>query len=349
MNHKYHVIGVMSGTSLDGIDLVKCLVFKNEKWNYKLEKYKTVNYNKYWKNILSNAHNESGKNLTNIHEEYGEFIGNEILNFIKKENIQCDYISSHGHTIFHEPEKGKTLQIGCGKTISQITNITTICNFRQLDISLDGQGAPLVPIGDVLFFKEYELYLNLGGFANITIKDKKKISAFDICPVNYVLNFLSKVKNKEFDYNGEMASEGFLQYDLLEELNNLNFYQKDPPKSLSREWVEKYIFPILKKYNYSIEDKIRTFCEHISIQISQYIKNDKILITGGGAHNKFLIKRLRNITKKELNLRSINLINYKEAIVFCLIGVLAIRSEINCLSSVTGASRDSCCGDIYIK
>ena len=338
----------MSGTSLDGIDLVKCIFTKKEKWGFILESCKTIEYPKYWKDKLCTLHSESKKNIQKHDKEYGKYLGELINKFIDENSLKVDYISSHGHTIFHQPENRYTLQIGDGNTISNSTNITTINNFRSLDISLGGQGAPLVPIGDLHLFTNYKYCLNLGGFANISEK-KEDIIAFDICPVNIVMNEICKEINRTYDNNGEIARKGKIIPSVLNKLNELEYYRKGPPKSLAREWVEANINPIFNRENYTTEDKLSTFCEHIAIQTGLLLKNNSVLVTGGGAFNKYLMERIYKYSSSEIILPKKEIINFKEAIIFAFLGVLRLENINNCLSSVTGAERDNCGGDIYIK
>lgn len=348
MNKDYHIIGLMSGTSLDGVDIVKCVFNKGTKTKFILEKSKTFKYSNYWRKKLENLHLKGKNEIHACNIEYGEFLGKLCNEFISKNNLKTDYISSHGHTIFHQPENRYTLQIGCGNKIAEITNITTINNFRERDVLLNGNGAPLVPIGDLHLFSEYKYCLNLGGFANISIKSKL-IKAFDICPVNIVLNYLSSKAGLIYDKNGDLSSEGKLNPHLLNRLNMLDFYRKKPPKSLSREWVEKEIFPILNSIKAPIKDQLNTVCEHLAIQISKSLKDKSVLITGGGAHNTYLIDRLRHYSNSRIIIPSNEIIDFKEAIIFAYLGILRIENINNCLSSVTGAKYDNCGGDIYTK
>ncbi|NEW80658.1 MAG: anhydro-N-acetylmuramic acid kinase, partial [Gelidibacter sp.] len=261
-----------------------------------------------------------------------------------------DFIASHGHTIFHNPEKHYTLQIGNGPQITSITGIKTICNFRVQDVALGGQGAPLVPVGDELLFSEYDYCLNLGGFSNISFRKNHQRIAFDICPVNIVLNHYVAALNLEYDDRGTMASEGNIENNLLRELNSLAFYNDAKPKSLGYEFVVATIFPIIDKYNLSLKNILSTFVEHIAIQISKKIDSDSgktMLVTGGGAFNTFLIERLQSHTKTQLIIPQETIINYKEALVFALLGFLKDENKINCLKSVTGASKDHSSGIIF--
>ena len=340
---KYRVLGVMSGTSLDGIDLAICTFTKNKKWEYKIEKSKTLKYPISWKSKLTTLHTQKKAIVKQTDIQYGQYIGEIINVFLKGKKV--DFIASHGHTIFHQPENNYTLQIGCGKTISQATKITTINNFRALDVSLNGQGAPLVPIGDLLLLPKHKYCINLGGFANISIKKNEGIIAFDICPANIVLNDICKGIGIEYDYNGDIAREGKIIATLLKQLNQLDFYMKKAPKSLGREWVEEHVFPILK--NNKPEDLLCTFCEHIAIQIGKFLRDESALFTGGGVFNSFLMQRVTFHSKAKILVPSKELIEFKESLIFAFLGVLRIRNEVNCLQSVTGAERDNCGGVIH--
>ena len=340
---KYTVLGIMSGTSLDGIDLATCIFTKNQGWEYKIEKSNTLKYPISWKSKLATLHTRNKAIVEQTDIQFGQYIGETINTFLNYE--QVDFIASHGHTIFHQPENNYTLQIGCGKTISQTTKITTINNFRNLDVSLNGQGAPLVPIGDLLLFPEHKYCVNLGGFANISIKTNEKIIAFDICPANIVLNDICKELGIEYDLNGDISRKGKIIPTLLQQLNKLDFYIKKAPKSLGREWVEEHISPILK--NHKPEYLICTFCEHIAIQIGKFLADESALFTGGGVFNSFLMERITFHSKSEILIPNKELIEFKESLIFAFLGVLRIRNEINCIQSVTGADRDNCGGHIH--
>ncbi len=342
-NIKYRVLGVMSGTSLDGIDLAICTFEKTNKWEFKIEKSDTLKYDNYWKSTLENLHKQNKEIIAETNIKYGALLGEKITAFLG--NKKVDFIASHGHTIFHQPENNYTLQIGDGKSISQTTGITTINDFRSLDVSLNGQGAPLVPIGDLHLFPNYKYCINLGGFANISIKHEGEITAFDICAVNIVLNRICEKLNIEYDNNGDIAKKGNLIPELLQQLNKLDFYKKLPPKSLGREWVEKEINPIIK--NQKPEDALHTFCEHIAIQIGAFIPNESTLFTGGGVFNQYLMERIKHYSSSKIIIPSNTIINFKEALLFGFLGVLKARNEVNCLQSVTGADRDNSGGVIH--
>ena len=340
---KYAVLGIMSGTSLDGIDLAICTFTKNQEWEYKIEKSNTIKYPFSCKSKLATVHTQNKAIVEQTNIQFGQYIGETVNTFLKREKV--DFIASHGHTIFHQPENNYTLQIGCGKTISQVTEITTINDFRTLDISLNGQGAPLVPIGDLLLFPKHKYCINLGGFANISIKKNGGIIAFDICPANIVLNDICKELEIEYDSNGDISREGEIIPTLLEQLNQLDFYIKKAPKSLGREWVEENVFPILK--NNDSKDLLCTFCEHIAIQIGKFLADESALFTGGGVFNSFLMDRITFHSKAKILVPNKELIEFKESLIFAFLGVLRLRNEVNCLQSVTGANRDNCGGVIH--
>lgn len=348
---EYKVIAVMSGTSLDGIDIIYASYKYGEDWKFKIHKSETIKYSKRWTLILSQLVNKSIDELHDIDKAYSEYLAHVILDFINKNKLKIiDFIASHGHTALHQPEKGLTLQIGNQQTLADILNEKVICDFRVQDVEFGGQGAPLVPIGDRLLFNDYHYCLNLGGFANISFELKDERIAYDICPVNIVLNHYVSKLNLEYDDKGQLASKGNINEDLLFQLNKLNFYNQKPPKSLGLEWVESNIFPLIDSFNLEIEDILRTYVEHVSIQISKVLEQEKtkVLITGGGVYNDFLINRIHHFSKSEIVVPGNEIIEFKEALIFGLLGVLKERNEINCLKSVTGAEQNHSSGKILI-
>ncbi len=350
-NYTKHVIGVMSGTSLDGIDIAYVKINKTPNYTFEILNATTVAYTKQWKSALKEGFHLLGEELTKLDADYGVFLGETIQNFIKENNItNVDFISSHGHTIYHNPAKNYTLQIGNGPNITSITGIKTVCDFRSQDIALGGQGAPLVPVGDMLLFSEYDYCLNLGGFSNISMNENNQRIAYDICPVNIVLNHYVSSLNLEYDDKGAIAESGTVDLTLLNELNSLPFYNLAKPKSLGYEFIVETIFPIIDKYNLDIKDILRTFVEHVAMQIAKKTNSDttkKMLVAGGGVYNTFLIDRLQYYTKTKLIIPSDTIINYKEALVFALLGDLKDEGKNNCLKSVTGASKDHSSGVVY--
>lgn len=350
MQEKYiYCIGLMSGTSLDGVDLAYIKIHNSLYKDFEILKAETISYSKEWKTKLQEAINYKDKDLKELNIEYAELLGEILNNFIKTHTItNLDFVASHGHTILHQPENGITLQIGDGQIIANRTQQKVVCDFRTQDVQYGGQGAPLVPIGDRLLFTDYEYCVNLGGFANISYEKNNQRIAFDICPVNIVLNHYTRIIGLEYDNEGKIASEGTINVELLERLNQLPFYKKNPPKSLGLEWVQKNIFPLIDEYETDIPAILRTFTEHVAVQIGNSVKkNTTILITGGGAFNTFLMKRIEFYAKTKIKQADKELINYKEALIFALLGVLKVQNKVNCLQSVTGAKKDHSSGEIF--
>ena len=340
-------IGLMSGTSLDGLDI--CYVrFDLPDYQFEILKAETISYPSEWEEKLKNAIHLSAEEITKLDFDYGIYLGQITKEFIQNHQIQSlDFIASHGHTVFHNPTKNYTLQIGKGQGIFVKTGIKTIFDFRSQDVLMGGQGAPLVPIGDRFLFKEFDACLNLGGFSNISFERNSTRIAFDICPVNIVLNKLTEQIGKPYDKNGEIAGSGKIDLNLLEELNQLDHYKKTHPKSLGIEWCNEKIYPIIEKYPLKTENIISTFTEHIAEQIAVVLNQNSIrnvFITGGGAYNVFLIERIQTKTDCQIILPEKQIIEYKEALIFAFIGLLRLEKKINVLASVTGARKDHISG-----
>lgn len=348
----YNVIGVMSGTSLDGIDLAHIhFKIENEKWSYQILESETVAYTDYWVQTLKNAIHFDAKKLHQLNIEYTQLLASVISSFIKKYHlVNIDAVCSHGHTILHQPQNKFTLQIGNLPLLGELLKHPIVCDFRIQDVLLGGQGAPLVPIGNRILFSEYDYCLNLGGFSNVSFEQNGRRLAFDISPVNTVLNFYANQLGFTYDDEGKIASTGKLNTDLLNQLNSLDFYQKSFPKSLGFEFVKDIILPVIEKTNLSTTDKMHTFIEHISQQIAKALPNPKgkMLITGGGTYNTFLISRMQHyLPHLILEIPEAKTIEFKEALIFGLLGVLRLRNEVNVLASVTGAPYDHCSGIVY--
>jgi anhydro-N-acetylmuramic acid kinase len=342
----------MSGTSLDGVDLAHInFEIKNGKWSYKIFECDTISYSNEMISKLKNGIHFSSIELSELNIEYTNLLGNIISEFIAKNNISnLDAVCSHGHTILHQPENDFTLQIGNLPEIAKITNQKVVCNFRVQDVLLGGQGAPLVPIGDKILFSEFDYCLNLGGFSNISFEENNERIAFDISPVNTVLNFYANTFGLDYDDKGKISESGNISLELFDELNKLEFYQKSYPKSLGFEFVQEIILPLLENYPISAEDKMRTFTEHIAIQIGKILqtKTGKLLISGGGVYNDFLIDRIKNhLPKTEIIIPDEKTIKFKEALIFALLGVLKLRNEVNVLASVTGAKQNHSSGEVF--
>jgi len=347
----YHVVGLMSGTSLDGVDIALCEFAQNnhEAWSYRLIHAKTKPYDQEWQQQLIEAPNLSGRKLMLLHNKYGYYLGELARNFLVENGLNASLIASHGHTIFHEPDKHLTFQLGNGACIRQNSGISTVCDFRTADVAHGGQGAPLVPFGDKYLFTGYQAWLNLGGFANVTIQNKH-VTAYDICPVNTVINHLAQQLGYGFDKDGDLARRGNCHNALLEKLNALPYYALKAPKSLGIEWVNDTIFRLLKAYdNISVYDLLNTFYQHIAYQIALSLPDTakNMLVSGGGANNKYLIELIQQRTNVKIEIPSPDIINFKESIVFAFLGLCKWLGKINTLATVTGAEKDLSSGVVY--
>jgi anhydro-N-acetylmuramic acid kinase len=346
----FHALGLMSGTSLDGLDICHASFRKGDlgKWYFTILKATTFSYSKIWEHRLRNAIHLSAEEIFELNAEYGFYLGQKVNEFIDKYSVEnVDLIASHGHTVFHQPQKNFTVQIGDGRAVKSLTKLPVIYDFRSQDVLMGGNGAPLVPIGDELLFSEFDVCLNIGGFSNISFRQNGQRIAFDICPVNIVLNDYAKKLGKEYDENGDLARNGTVNDELLSALNSLEYYHQSPPKSLGMEWVSEHILPQFK--NEKPTTILATFSEHAAIQIANIfnrysIKN--VLFTGGGTYNSYLIERIKAKTNAKIIIPEKELIDFKEALIFAFMGVLRLNNEINVLSSATGSMKDHSSGII---
>ena len=339
------VTGVMSGTSLDGLDLATCQFDGRQ---YALLHTQTISYSEDWKNKLANAHLLSAVEAFQLHAEYGRFIGHALTAFFEKTGVVPDAVASHGHTVFHQPAVGFSTQIGCGATIAAVTGRTTVCDFRSMDVALGGQGAPLVPMGDALLFPQYQACLNIGGIANISFEGNGKRVAFDVCVANMVLNALAGKRGKAYDDDGQMAASGTINTAILSALEALDFYKQTGAKSIGREWCETHFMPYFEAD--SPENLLATFTEHAALRIAAVLQNNQLhtlLVTGGGAYNSHLLNRLALHSKAKLTVPDSQTVEFKEALIFAYLGYLRLHEQVNTLSSVTGAARDSVGGAVY--
>ena len=358
-NKTYTVAGLMSGTSLDGLDIAVCVFEqKNKQWTYKTLASTTIEYSEQFKIELNTAMKFSGEKLIALDRSFGAFQGNAVKKFISDSNLKVDLVSAHGHTIFHNPAEGYTLQIGSGASLYAACNIPVVTDLRSVDVAFGGQGAPLVPLGDELLFGSYSGCLNLGGIANISYVSNHKNVAFDICPANILLNAYTLKIGKSYDDCGRIARTGKRIPALIEELNKLRYYKQPAPKSLGREWVDAEVFPIIERYAaQAIEDILHTLVIHSAQQIADCLsalptKNGKqqLLITGGGAFNTFLIESINSFAETvELIIPDADTIQFKEAIIFGFLGLLRMHNIPNAKSTVTGASADTIGGAVYGK
>ncbi len=349
-----NVLGLMSGTSLDGLDICFCQFINEQPAQSKIIIAETIPYSDAWKLKLSEAFYKTSEEIKDLDEDYGKYLADQIQQFLNKHQLVPDLISSHGHTVFHRPEIGITKQIGNGKIIFDQTHIPVVFNFRQQDVQLGGQGAPLVPIGDALLFPQFDFCVNLGGFSNLSWQSEGHRMACDISVCNMLLNELAQNLELDYDKNGQHAELGQVIPELFNQWNEIPFYQENPPKSLGREWYLKNYYPIFIEPN-KINDLLRTACEHISLQLCNFIlkhKGDKrslnILFTGGGTKNTFLMsliqRKLSPISR--ITIPDELLIDFKEAYVFAYLGFLRYQNKINVLASVTGAAHDHSSGEL---
>ncbi len=359
----YRVIGLMSGSSLDGLDIVFAeLQEKSGNWSYDVRAAATYPYENGWVEKLTGAIRLSASDYLLLHTAYGHYCGEQVNRFIAEYQLQyqAQLIASHGHTTFHAPANKMTGQLGDGAAIAAVTGINVVSDLRAMDIALGGHGAPIVPIGERLLLKEYPLFLNLGGIANVSFNGDDKHIGFDVCPANRVLNMLVQHEGKAFDDGGAMAASGNLVPSLLDMLNNLEYYRIPYPKSLSNDFGTDVVYPLIRNATRNIADGLRTYTEHIAVQISRSVAllhasfpaaTGKCCITGGGAHNQFLTERISERVR-ETGVQAVvpghPLVDFKEALIMGLIGVLRWREENNVLASVTGASRDSIGGAVWI-
>jgi anhydro-N-acetylmuramic acid kinase len=348
----YNVLGVMSGTSLDGVDLAYInFRIENNKWHFQIGTCETIPYTDFWVDKLKKAVDFSNEELEKLNMDYTILLSEIILGFINSQSIKnLDAVCSHGHTILHQPQNGYTLQIGNLPIIAELIHQNVVCDFRVQDVKLGGQGAPLVPIGDEILFSEYDYCLNLGGFSNISFNEGNSRIAFDISAVNTVLNYYANLLGLQYDDKGAIARSGGINKVLLDQLNKLDFYQKKYPKSLGIEYVKTTLLPIIENFKIPIEDKLATFSEHIAFQIAMALpkKEGQLLITGGGAYNDYLIEKIMHfLPRVKVSIPDAKTIEFKEALIFALLGVLRLRNEINVLSSVTGAKHDHSSGVVF--
>ena len=348
----FSAIGIMSGTSLDGVDFAYSkFILKKKHWQFSIQTSQTFSYPKEWRSKLSSAHLLSGEDLLVLNSQYGKFLGQQCNQFIKQKKIKkIDLIASHGHTIFHQPRKKFTFQLGDGNAMHAAIGLPIAFDFRSLDVALGGEGAPLVPIGDKHLFSDFDICLNLGGIANLSMEVNGKRKAFDICFCNMILNYLSAKAGKDFDKNGMLASKGSINQKLLNSLEKIYHSNGKKKPSLGREGFEKEFQSLFDNKSIPLNDRLRTACESIASEIASSIptsnKKMKLLTTGGGALNSFLIELIGSKlpAKTKVIIPSKTIINFKEALVFAFLGVLRLQGENNVLKSVTGASYNSCSG-----
>jgi anhydro-N-acetylmuramic acid kinase len=360
---QYRVIGLMSGSSLDGLDMAYCLFTGSESaWSHEILATSWVAYAEDWKLRLKNLDRQDVATFLKGDVDFGRYIGELVRAFISGHGIaaEVDFIASHGHTIMHQPERGVTIQVGDGAAIAAVTGLPVVCDFRTADVAHGGQGAPIVPIGDRILFSDYSHCLNLGGIANISCHmDEKRIIGYDICAANSLLDAMAEQIGQPFDEDGKLSGSGQVNDDLLKELNSSAYFEGQYPKSLNAELVRQMIGPAMANQHVTTKDKLATACEHVALQVGSEMHriyrregwnqkpDHKLLVTGGGAFNKHLIGRLRAHSPISVEAPTPELIKFKEAIVMGLLGVLRMENQVNCLAQVTGARKDTIGGVVH--
>jgi anhydro-N-acetylmuramic acid kinase len=361
----YRVIGIMSGSSLDGLDLAFTEIEEiGGKWTYEIAAAACLPYTAEWKEKLAGAIHLSARDYLLLHSEYGHYIGKQVNAFIDSYGLayRAGLIASHGHTTFHMPP-AMTGQLGCGAAIAAETGLPVVSDLRAMDLAYGGQGAPIVPMGEKYLLGEYAYFLNIGGIANISANRKDGYVAFDVCPANSVMNILVAENGLEYDAGGAIAASGKIDWSLLEKLNAFAYYDKGYPKSLANDFGTDTIYPLIKQSGISLADSLRTCVEHIAQQVRKSVAmilaqngetdagNARMLVTGGGAFNTFLVSRITELLQPlrlETEVADDRLANYKEALIMAFLGVLRWREENTVMHSVTGARKDSVGGAMWM-
>lgn len=355
----YRALGLMSGSSLDGLDLAFAeFEVTGNRWTFQVLAADCYPYSPDWVEQLRSATQLPARDYMQLHADYGRLLGSLVNRFIESHQLQykIQLIGSHGHTTFHSPGTGLTHQLCDGATLAAATGINVVSDLRNLDVALGGQGAPIVPIGEKWLLPEYQYFLNIGGIANLSSNTQPYV-AFDVCAANRVLNLLIQPTGKAFDAGGQLARSGQVNNKLLQELNKLAYYQQPFPKSLANEFGTDVVFPLIKQQELQLADELCTYTEHIAHQLNQALEQvpvlttgnrPQLLATGGGAFNTFLIERMQALNPNvQIVVPDAQLVNFKEALIMAFIAVLRWREEPNALSSVTGANRDSVGGAIW--
>lgn len=344
---RYAALGVMSGSSLDGLDLALCtFTLGAGRWSLHIADARTVPYERAFQERLLAVMQGGALDLARLDRDLGDLIGLTASEFLAGRNV--DVIASHGHTVFHKPDEGLTVQIGHGARIAARTGLPVVTDFRTLDVALGGQGAPLVPVGEQLLFPEHRCFLNIGGICNIALHGEGSVLGYDVCIGNQALNVLASEAGLPYDKDGTLARSGSVNDLLLQRLNDLPFHRQAPPRSLGREWFDAEVRPLIADTSIALNDRLRTVVEHIAHMINDSLgkSREAVLATGGGAHNTFLIERIRTLSGRGIVVPERTIVDFKEALIFAFLGVRRLRGESTALASVTGAPRDSSGGSL---
>lgn len=351
MNKPITLLGLMSGSSLDGLDAACCTFWFDQRWHFTLDAAETLPYPEDWGGEMIRLMNGTARQLAEAHATYGQMIGRMAAGFIRKHNLKPVYIASHGHTLFHDPARGYTFQLGSGAAIAAETGLSVISDFRATDVALGGQGAPLVPIGDEWLFGNYTVCLNIGGIANLSLRMAGRRLAWDICPANMILNKVAGWAGEKMDRNGALARSGSEIEGLSSRLSDIPWFAMAPPKSLGREWFDQHIVPLIEPYRNQPANLLHTLTGWIAGTLAAAFpgrETGTVLVTGGGAHNQYLMELLARQTHLKVIIPDDQLVDFKEALIFAFLGLLRVSQRANVISEVTGALRASCGGAIYL-
>ena len=345
------ILGIMSGSSLDGLDLAIVRFTDLGSYEWKLETCKHIPFNQKLEHRLRQASHCSGRELWQLHVDFGRFIGQEANILIEAYGQEVDFIASHGHTVFHEPNNHMTCQIGDGASIARTAQVKTICDFRSTDVAHGGQGAPLAPLADKLLFTEYFAFLNLGGIANCSVISEEKIIGFDICPANQILNTIAIEMGFKYDDKGKIARSGSMNQILFDQLNRWS--EKHDQSSISNNDIEQYLLPIIKSDTQtSTEDKLHTATKYIAQRITNVFEQlniQQVFCTGGGTYNEYLLSLLNmNPSDIEFTPADKEIIDYKEAILMALAGLRRQQDLPIFFHTVTGSTKNVSGGCIYL-
>lgn len=351
MKDNYRVIGLMSGTSLDGLDIACVDFVLKESWHFKLIASSTVAYPEVWKTRLVNLLDQDAITFAKTHHYYGRYLGEQCSSFIAEHQLKnIDAISSHGQTIFHDPDQGFTIQIGNGSTLATSSGLPVISDLRSADMAYGGQGAPIVPLGEAFLWPEFSAFLNIGGISNISIHNEDSIIGYDVCMGNLIMDMVAEQEGLNFDEDGRLAASGKVNDEILRELNQHPYLKISGPKSLDAGQVFHEFLPIIKKHNVTSANLLATLCEHIAMQIASATEQveGSLFISGGGGLNSYLVSRIKHHCSCEIYIPSRQILEFKEAIIMAFLGLRRLRKQANVLASVTGASKDSINGSIYL-
>lgn len=345
---RWRVLGLMSGSSLDGLDL--CLAnfhFDGQRWHFTIENSHTQPYPDALVDRLRVAHLAPVAEVQALDATLGRLFAQAVGDFLG-DKTKPQLISSHGHTIVHAPADGYTLQIGGAAYLAAQMRLPVVYDFRTADVALGGQGAPLVPYGDDLLFADYSACLNLGGIANVSLRQGDKRLAWDMAFCNMVLNHFSQKLGRAYDEDGLLAKSGRFLPDLEASLVAWPYYRRPAPKSLGREDFERELLPLLEKENWAPVDVLHTYTLHLGRYLGSVVSttctSGKVLVTGGGAFNSFLMAEMQRTSSLKIDIPTAEVVAQKEALIFGFLGLLRYLHQPNVFSSVTGSSADHSAG-----